>query len=64
MVWAPGLEVAAAGTVIDMCHAASMFALAAADQRLRRAAIADALAATTLAAAAPAAAVLAGEGQS
>jgi hypothetical protein len=44
----------AAGAVIDLCHAASMLALAAANQPLRRAGLADALAAATLAVAEPA----------
>jgi len=52
--WAPGPEVADVGAVIDLLHAASMFALAAADQSLRRAELTDALAATALAVAQPA----------
>jgi hypothetical protein len=47
--WAPIPEVAAVGTVIDLCHAASMLALAAARQPLRRAELADACAAAALA---------------
>jgi hypothetical protein len=47
--WAPGPGVVAVGAVIDLCHAASMLALAAAGQSLRRAELADALAAATLA---------------
>jgi hypothetical protein len=53
--WAPGPELVAAGTVIDVCHAASMLALAAVDRSLlRRAELADALAAAVLAVAEPA----------
>jgi hypothetical protein len=52
--WAPGPEVVTAGAAIDLCHAASMLALAAAGRPLRRAELADALAATTLAVAGPA----------
>ena len=47
--WAPGPEVVAAGTVIDLLHAASMLAFAARYQSLRRAELADALVAATLA---------------
>lgn len=49
-----GPEVVALGVVVDLVHAASMFALAAAGQSLRRAELADALAATALAVAEPA----------
>jgi hypothetical protein len=45
-LWRPRRDVIAAGAGIDGCHAASMLALAAADPRLRRAGLADALAAT------------------
>jgi hypothetical protein len=54
--WAPEPEVVAVGSVIDLCHAASMLALAAASQSLRRAELADALAAAALAIAEPASA--------
>jgi hypothetical protein len=47
--WAPERKVIAAGTAIDLCHAASMFAVAAARTPLRRAELTDALVATTLA---------------
>jgi hypothetical protein len=47
--WAPGPGLVAAGAAIDVCHAASMLALAAANRPLRRAGLADALAAATLA---------------
>jgi hypothetical protein len=50
----PGPVVVAVGVLVDLLHAASMFALAAADQSLRRAELADALAATALALAEPA----------
>jgi hypothetical protein len=53
--WAPGQEVVAVGTVIDLCHAASMLAFAAADQSLRRAELTDAFVAAALAVAQPAA---------
>jgi hypothetical protein len=43
--------VLAAGAGIDGCHAASMLALAAADPSLRRAGLADAVAATAFTAA-------------
>ena len=49
-----GPEVVALGTVVDLLHAASMFAFAAVVPDLRRAELADALAATTLAVAEPA----------
>jgi hypothetical protein len=49
-----GPEVVALGVVVDLLHAASMFAFAAAVPSLRRAELADALAATTLAVAEPA----------
>ncbi len=53
--WNSGPEVVALGVVVDLLHAASMFALAAAaGQSLRRAELADALAATALAVAEPA----------
>ncbi len=45
-----------AGSVIDLCHAASMLAFAAASQSLRRAELADALVAAALAVAEPASA--------
>ena len=50
--WAPGLV--AAGAAIDVCHAVSMLALAAASQPMRRAELADGLAAATLAVVEPA----------
>jgi hypothetical protein len=50
----PGPEVVALGVIVDLLHAASMFALAVAVQDLRRAELADALAATALAVAEPA----------
>ncbi|MCW2936348.1 MAG: hypothetical protein JWM19_7310 [Actinomycetia bacterium] len=50
--WAPGPDMATAGPVIDLLHAASMLALAAAGRPLRRAELADALVAATLAVAA------------
>jgi hypothetical protein len=53
-VWAPGPETVAVGVVVDLLHAASMFALAAAGQGPRRAELADALAASSLAVAGPA----------
>ena len=53
MAWAPEPQVVAVGSVIDLCHAASMLALAAASQSLRRAELADALVAATLAVAEP-----------
>jgi hypothetical protein len=46
---APRPRVLAAGAGVDLCHAASMLALAAADPALRRAALTDASAATALA---------------
>ncbi|HEY6788903.1 MAG TPA: hypothetical protein VI365_16475 [Trebonia sp.] len=49
MAWAPGPDMVTAGTVIDLLHAASMLALAAAGRPLRRAELADALVAATLA---------------
>ena len=53
--WAPRRPgLVAAGAAVDICHAASMLALAAASQPLRRAELADALAAATLAVAEPA----------
>jgi hypothetical protein len=54
--WAAGPEIVAVGAVIDLCHGASMLALAAAGQPLCRAELADALVAATLAVAEPAAA--------
>ncbi len=45
-LWQPRRRVLAAGAGIDGCHAASMLALAAADPSLRRAGLADAVAAT------------------
>ena len=50
----PGPEVVALGVVVDLLHAASMFAFAAAVPDLRAAELADALAATALAVAEPA----------
>jgi hypothetical protein len=50
----PGPEVVALGVVVDLLHAASMFAFAAVAPDLRDAELADALAATALAAAEPA----------
>ena len=50
----PGSEVVALGVVVDLLHAASMFAFAAVVPDLRRAELADALAATALAVAEPA----------
>ncbi len=52
--WAPGPGLVAAGAAIDVCHAVSMLALAAASRPLRRAELADGLAAATLAVAGPA----------
>jgi hypothetical protein len=49
----PGPEVVALGVVVDLLHAASMFAFAAAVPDLRDAELADALAATALAVAQP-----------
>jgi hypothetical protein len=54
MAWAPGPEMVTAGSAIDLAHAASMLALAVASRPLRRAELADALAAATLAVAGPA----------
>ena len=42
-LWRPRPAVLLAGAGIDACHAASMLALAAADPRVRRAGIADAV---------------------
>ena len=50
----PGPEVVALGVVVDLLHAASMFAFAAVVPDLRDAELADALAATALAVAEPA----------
>jgi hypothetical protein len=50
----PGPEVVALGVVVDLLHAASMFAFAAVVPDLRRAELADALAATALAIVEPA----------
>jgi hypothetical protein len=50
----PGPEVVALGVVVDLLHAASMFAFAAVVPDLRRAELADAFAATALAVAEPA----------
>ena len=50
----PGSEVVALGVVVDLLHAASMFAFAAVVPDLRRAELADALAATSLAVVEPA----------
>jgi hypothetical protein len=49
--WRPRPGVLLAGAGIDACHTTSMLALAAADPRLRRAGLADALAATAFTAA-------------
>ena len=49
----PGPEVVALGVIVDLLHAASMFAFAATVPDLRRAELADALAATALAVAEP-----------
>ena len=46
---APGPRMITAGSVIDLCHAASMLGLAAVDKSLRPAELADALVATALA---------------
>ena len=56
--WMPRPEIVAVGSVIDLGHAASMLALAAASESLRRAELADALAAAALAVAEPASAGL------
>jgi hypothetical protein len=53
---AQGPEMITAGSAIDLCHAASMLALAAASQSLRHAELADALVAAALAVAGPASA--------
>jgi hypothetical protein len=53
-VWAPGPDTVVVGAAVDVLHSASMFAFAAATQPLRRAELADALAAATLAVAGPA----------
>ena len=53
---AQGPEMITAGSAIDLCHAASMLAFAAASQSLRRAELADALVAAALAVAEPASA--------
>jgi hypothetical protein len=50
----PGPEVVALGVIVDLLHAASMFAFAAVVPDLRDAELADALAATALAVAEPA----------
>jgi hypothetical protein len=50
----PGPEVVALGVIVDLLHATSMFAFAAAVPDLRDAELADALAATALAVAEPA----------
>jgi uncharacterized membrane protein len=50
---APGPEMVAGGSVIDLCHAASMLGLAAVSKSLRRAELADALVAAALAVAEP-----------
>jgi hypothetical protein len=49
----PGPEVVALGVIVDLLHAASMFAFAAVVPDLRQAELADALAATALAVAEP-----------
>jgi hypothetical protein len=56
-LWQPRRKVLAAGAGIDGCHAASMLALAAADPGLRRAGLADAVAATAFTAAGAGAAI-------
>ena len=53
-IWATGTEVIALGVVVDLLHAASMFAFAAVVPDLRDAELVDALAATALAVAEPA----------
>jgi hypothetical protein len=50
----PGPEVVALGVIVDLLHAASMFAFAAVVPDLRQAELVDALAATALAVAEPA----------
>ena len=47
-LWRPRRAVYLAGAGIDACHAASILALAAADPRMRRAGLTDAVAATAL----------------
>jgi hypothetical protein len=47
--WAPRPAVLAAGVDVDLCHAASMLALAATGRAERRAGLADAVAAVALA---------------
>jgi hypothetical protein len=47
--WRPRAGVFAAGAGVDLCHAASMLAVAAADPALRRAGLADAVVATAFA---------------
>jgi hypothetical protein len=56
----PGPEVVALGVIVDLLHAASMFAFAAVVPELRTAELADALAATALAVAEP---TISGAGQ-
>ena len=56
--WAQGPEMVAVGSVIDLGHAASMLAFAAASQSFRRAELADAVVAAALAVAEPASARL------
>jgi hypothetical protein len=46
---APGPEMFTVGSMIDLCHAASMLGLATVDKSLRRAELADALVAAALA---------------
>jgi len=52
--WAPRPRTVAAGVAVDLCHAASMVGLAAANRSMRRAGLADAVVATVLAVAEPA----------
>jgi hypothetical protein len=47
--WGTGPEMFTVGSMIDLCHAASMLGLAAVDKSLRRAELADALVAAALA---------------
>ena len=54
MAWAPGPEMVTAAVAIDLLHAASMLAFAASYKSLRRAELADAVVAATLAVTDPA----------
>lgn len=56
-VAAPQPDVLAAGAGVDVCHAASMLALAAADRQVRRAGLTDAVIALVMASAGAAGAV-------